>query len=167
MIVLEILALLCLGVIRPSLTSLEVKGHYDFEYTEPVTYYSLGWEEAIEKVNNFMNVHYNLEIVDDLGYSLESGEVFQILGLTTFYNNVKLVKQDSWSVMWTLTHELVHVKYQSINETWTNFKTWTLLHESNDEVLVNVARWNLHKQLNGSTSKEYDITWYCYNYLQT
>ena len=167
LIVIQFSAILYLLIIHPSLTSLEIKEHYHFEYDDKVTYYSLDKEEAIDKVNNLMRVHYNLEIVESLGYTLENGIAFQISGMTSLYNRVQIIEQGSWQTMWVLTHELVHVKYQSKNETWTNFKAWVLLYESGDDVLINVAKWQLYEQLTKRQAKGYDITWYCYEYLYT
>ena len=124
------------------------------------TVYDLSMKDAIKIVDDFMDVHYSLEIVEDNGKFLGRN-----LCCTTY---IQIVEQSGWETLWTLTHELVHYKYQSSNETFTNFKTWQLLYESGINILVSRAKYEAYCQctLGYFKNTQYDITWYIVEYLE-
>ena len=124
------------------------------------TVYDLSMKDAIKIVDDFMDVHYTLNIVDKSNDYL--GRNF---GCSTY---IEIAIQSGWETLWTLTHELVHYKYQSSNETFTNFKTWQLLYESSVPILVARAKYEAYDQceLGGFKNTEYDISWYIVNYLE-
>ena len=64
-----------------------------------------------------------------------------------------------------LTHELVHIKYQTGNETWTSFKTFVVLYESKSIILQNVALYYAQQQLSGMYIDDYDCSYYIAEYL--
>lgn len=73
---------------------------------------------------------------------------------------------DNVTYAYTLAHELVHVKYQTGNETWVTFKAFTLLFESGCKPLQEVALQFAEEQLNGEIfSNEYDCSYYIFEYL--
>ena len=163
-IIMTILILLnfYIWVFLPNYNTLELKPHIykSFDSSFKKVDYSVTMDEAIVIVDNFMKVHYTLEIVEDNGKFLGRN-----LCCTTY---IQIVEQSGWETLWTLTHELVHYKYQSSNETFTNFKTWQLLYESGVSILVARAKYEAYDQgeLGGSKNTEYDISWYIVNYLE-
>lgn len=65
-----------------------------------------------------------------------------------------------------LAHELTHVKYQTVDDTWVNFKTFKVLYESGSEPLKSIALQFAQRQFDGCYEGEYDCAYYIYEYLQ-
>ena len=149
-------------VFLPNYNTLELKPHIykSFDSSFKKVDYSVTMDEAIVIIDDFMRVHYTLEIVEPNDKFLGRN-----LCCTTY---IQIVEQSGWETLWTLTHELIHYKYQSSNETFTNFKTWQLLYESKIDILVNRAKYEAYCQctLGYFKNTQYDITWYIVEYLE-
>ena len=66
----------------------------------------------------------------------------------------------------TYAHELTHVKYQTVDDTWVNFKTFKVLYESGSEPLRQIALQFADEQFRGCYDGNYDCAYYIYEYLQ-
>lgn len=83
---------------------------------------------------------------------------------------IRLVKIEAdlcnYSYAYTLAHELVHVKYQTGNETWTSYKSFIILYESGSSALRHIALLYAQDQLGGLyEGTEYDCSYYIADYL--
>lgn len=158
-----IVFLLCLYIIffLPNYNKLEQKPHTEmtFDNSFKVTY-DLSMDEAIQIVDDFMQIHYTLDIVEKNDEFLGRN-----LCCTTY---IQLTEQSGWDVLWVLTHELVHYKYQTSNETFTDFKTWQLLYESGMPILEDRAKYEAYCQCELGYYKDtkYDVSWYIVKYLK-
>jgi len=65
------------------------------------------------------------------------------------------------------THELVHIKYESYDETFTAFKTFVELYESGNEELMNVSYIYAQSVMDGCyVGTDYDCGYYIVEYLK-
>lgn len=66
----------------------------------------------------------------------------------------------------TYTHELTHLKYCTLNETWVSYKTFKTLYESGNAELRYVALNYANEVLSGSwQGTDYDCGYYILKYL--
>lgn len=66
----------------------------------------------------------------------------------------------------TYTHELTHLKYCTLNETWVSYKTFKTLYESGNAELRYVALNYANEVLAGGyEGTDYDCGWYILKYL--
>ena len=132
---------------------------------EPIEYNvvidkQLTQEEAIERVNKHLNIKYTLKWRNN-GYPA---------GQALLYVNVVYLQEDMhWiDLIYTLSHELCHIKYYSANETYVEFMTFRELYESDDEVLHFVGEYLItyHCEYRALAKTEYDIGYYILKYLE-
>ena len=67
---------------------------------------------------------------------------------------------------WVFTHEVMHIKRFSANETYVCFETFKFLYESENDYLHNAGVRYGTRQLNGYYHGEYDCSGYIINYLK-
>lgn len=143
------------------------KNSYEVIDTEPIEYYPskekehISVEQAVELVNNHFKINYTLKF-DSLQSSGLLGKTMPIINVVTIDNNLS-----GWEVISTLTHELCHIKYYTISETFTEFKTFVELYESNNSILKNRAEWLVYEHCVKQYRKytDYDCSWYIIDYL--
>lgn len=70
--------------------------------------------------------------------------------------------------IWTLAHEMIHLKHLTSNETWTNFETFKLLYNSEESEFRAVACIFGNRYLTNFywNNREYNIGYYIKNWLQ-
>ena len=73
---------------------------------------------------------------------------------------------DIKNYIFTLAHELVHIKYITECERFTNFQTFKVLYESNIPELQYVALWYAKKDMAGKIHYEYSCWGYISEYLE-
>ena len=121
---------------------------------------SLTTQEAIEHVNNHFNINYTLRWRNN-GYP--AGQTYLIV------NIVYLQEGMDWiDTVWTLAHELCHIKYYSANETYVEYMTFKELYESDDEYLhlVGECMITLHCEFRCNRETQYDVGYYILKYLE-
>lgn len=118
-------------------------------------------KQAIEIVNEHFNINYTLKFED----MQENG----LLGKATFIFNIVRIDNDisGWEVLYVLTHELCHLKYYTINETFTEYMAFVELYESDNEIMHNRGEWMAREQVyyRKKLNTEYDCAWYIRQYL--
>lgn len=67
---------------------------------------------------------------------------------------------------YVLAHELTHLKYRVGNESWVSFKAFTILYESENEILQNSALYYADKVMSGWFGEDYNIGYYILEYLE-
>lgn len=82
-------------------------------------------------------------------------------------NNVVLDK-DLSVLFYTfcLTHELMHIKYKSLDERFCNFKAWQTLYESDNGYFRNVAMYFANLDLHGGFDYDYQFAGHVELYLR-
>lgn len=118
-------------------------------------------DEAIALIDNLFGINYTLKW-GDLKKDGLLGTSKVIINVVTLDNTLT-----GWDILYTLTHELCHIKYYTSNETYTEFRTFVELYESNNDVLKNRAEWLIYEQcvLKTRYGTEYDSSWYIIDYL--
>lgn len=118
-------------------------------------------EDALDLCTDLVSNEYNIVFVDDLKGAL---------GLSHIITKTAYIKngQSGWQLLETITHELVHLKYFSVNETYTQFMTFKLLYESDNEILHNKGKEIAIDQCENYAhfNTNYDCSWYIVNYLK-
>lgn len=109
--------------------------------------------------NLFPNCKYILRC-KDLGYGI-CGVSYIMLKLVYMDTNLSL---ESYAI--TLTHELVHINYFTVNERFTTFKAFQILYESGNEYLKNVALAYADSDIKGHMPYEYSCGGYIEDYLK-
>lgn len=90
-------------------------------------------------------------------------------GVSSPFTRVVIVDKDIDVATYIIayTHELIHVKYQTVNERYTAYKTFLVLYESGNKTLKQVAMYYAKEQLNGQfEGTDYDCSWYIDKYLK-
>ena len=124
----------------------------------------------ISKINTVTGIkYYNLEILDNLGYTIVNNTMYELDGIAYKNSNtIKIRSDDGWHILFTLCHEIHHLLYPYANELYVEYHSWKLLYESNDIILKDRAIYELHKQLKlfDNIANDYNITAMCYKYLK-
>lgn len=68
--------------------------------------------------------------------------------------------------IFSFTHELMHLKYNTACERFINLQAFKTLYESNDPTLRYCALWYAHRDMNGWITKEYSCWGYIKDYLE-
>lgn len=139
---------------------LEVKA-YRYQYLEvPQIEINLSKKECKRLVDDLYNFpHLYFEISRDEG---------RTLGHTIFIPPIAIMNKHLQGQEFIIhyAHELTHSKYLTQNETWVTFKTFTLLYESDNEVLHNsgllYAKWIVE---GGYAGTDYDCGYYILEYF--
>ena len=117
-------------------------------------------EEIVESVNKHFGIRYTLYWVEN----------YKFMGLTNiFFRTVRLKNElNPVEVGVTLAHELCHIKYYSINETYVEFMAFRELYESDEPLLKNCANSMILSHCKYRTRKntKYDIGYYILKYLE-
>lgn len=150
--------------------------YFRFHHHLPYKYADLGnisWEvvqsnktreeirEDINKLVNITNDDYTLEEKYLLDDNMTAGKAFLISRV--IYIDPRL---DDANYVMTLTHELVHIKYRSGDERFTQYTAWTLLYTSNNSYFTNIALWQAYVDNAGLINREYSITGYIEKYFK-
>lgn len=119
-------------------------------------------EKAVELVNEHFNINYTLKF-ENLRQNGMSGNATLILNIVRLDKNL-----NGWEVLATLTHELCHIKYYTINETFTEYMSFVELYESDNDILKNRANWLIYEHCTLQIYKhtKYDCGWYILEYLK-
>lgn len=140
-------------------------------------------QSTLEKINNIENPHIDYtrkEIKQIVSSNLKFKNYIYIeadnfsdgrLGRALVPLNSIIVKpnisdKEEYAIM--LTHELIHLKYHTTNETFTQFMTFKHLYESNNEYLKYASKILALDIFNGeySHAKQYDCGYYIIKYLE-
>ncbi len=104
--------------------------------------------------------------VDDFNINAKgkvfAGKALQLIRTVVIANKYT---QDSVYYTYVFAHELMHIKTMSGNERYVEFETIKALYESGDEMLIDVAKWAIQRQLSSNAFKDYDCLAYLYDYL--
>ena len=118
-------------------------------------------EEAINIVNKHFNYPYIL-IKTDLDSST-SGKAIPVL-------NIIFLEKDlsGWETLSTLTHEICHLKYYTVNETYTEYMTFVELFESKNKFMNLRANYMIHRHcvFKKYVDINYDCSYYILEYLK-
>ena len=91
-------------------------------------------------------------------------------GLTSIPTHTVMVLKNlnNMEYVETLTHEIIHLKYCTSNETFTNFMTFKYLYESDNQYLKFASREMAMNILydDYSSAKQYDCGYYIIKYLE-
>lgn len=109
--------------------------------------------------NLFSNCKYILQY-KDLKYGV-AGVSYIMLKLVYIDTNLSL---EDYAI--TLTHELVHINFFTVNERFTTFKTFQILYESGNEYFKNVALAYADSDIKGYMPFEYSCGGYIEDYLK-
>ena len=157
-------------------TEHKVYNYLNNELNNPYTY----------QENNKLILRKELEELTNVNFYIYKGidkstiDNGQHLGITNFqFRYIKVAeKLSSCNYIWTLTHELLHLKYYNSNEMWTNFMTFKVLYESNNNDFERVAIVYGYRYVSAHTRntddeiintntpyQDYDISYYIIDYL--
>lgn len=139
---------------------LSIQQNTYYNYAQQVDIIDLTQQQAIEMIKaEFKLKLFNLTVVDNLNGA--NGKTCIVTRMIT------IEKMSGWQTLWVLAHEMTHLKYVTKNETWTNFKTWQTLYESNNKVLKQRAEYAIKEYCQNGYLKntEYDISYYIVKYL--
>lgn len=128
--------------------------NYAHEPKESKQYYK---EQIDELFNNPLYI-YTEKSVQSKGYY---GKAYIIPRIVILDKSI-----DIKNYIFTLAHELVHIKYITECERFTNFQTFKVLYESNIPDLQYVALWYAKKDMAGKIHYEYSCWAYIYEYLK-
>lgn len=153
---------------------ISIKFYFLFNHYLPYKYADLGnisWqyientqskEELRQEINKLLNIDgYILKEKHLLEYNNTSGKAF-ILSKVVYIDP----RLDDANFVMTLTHELVHIKYRSSNERFTQYIAWITLYTSDNRYFTNIALWQATLDNRGEVSKKYSITGYIAEYLK-
>ena len=139
---------------------------------KPKPYVSVKLEQPIDATRNVPKCELK-RLVDKLvgvpHFYAEKGERMQNWGYSQImFRRVVInshLKGEDYVI--TYTHELVHLKYWCENETYTSFKTFVALYESENVILRNVAERYAYSviTLGEFEGTEYDCGFYILRYL--
>lgn len=150
--------------------------YFKFHYYLPYKYANLGnitWEvvqsnktrdEMREDINKLVGITNNEYILEEkylLDNNMTAGKAFLISRV--IYIDPRL---DDANYVMTLTHELVHIKYRSGDERFTQYTAWTLLYTSNNSYFINIALWQACVDNAGLVSRPYSITGHIEKYFK-
>lgn len=117
-------------------------------------------EESITLVDSLFGINYNLCI----------RKTKDCDGRAYIYNNRVIIsdKISGYRFIETLAHELCHIKYYSVDETFVEYMTFVELYESRNRWLNNTAQWLAHQQcyLQRDKGTKYDVAFYINKYLE-
>lgn len=125
----------------------------NFDYEQ----YDLTQEQAVELCSSLVG-SYKIVWNNDVHYS-----GLAVIPLRYCFINKY---QTGWQLLETLTHEFVHLKYWAVNETFTQFMTFKLLYESDNEILHNKGKEIAIRQNNHEYYKPYECSWYVNKYFR-
>ena len=132
---------------------------------EPIDY-NLTWNNDItkEEVIKHVNDHFKIK------YFLHWKEHTDLNGLTFIYTHSVFLRKDMNPTQLgvTLAHELCHIKYWSANEAFVEFMAFKELYESNDTLLLYLAKYMIviHCDIRAYKNTAYDIGYQILNYLE-
>ena len=123
--------------------------------------YNLTQKEAISLVKEHVNYPANIFIRKEGKHRL-NGKVFILLQQVYMDDNLK-----DYEIIYVLTHELCHLKYNTYNETYVEFMTFKELYESDNPILKLRAEWMVyeHCTLEVKEGSKYDINYHIQKYL--
>lgn len=146
-----------------SIFSWRINGYYVLAYKEPTL-------TSIEyKIERPSDISYESlkESVDDLldynGYNFKFGYLYgDVYGKCNIFSKDIIIKNNiSYEFfVFSLTHEIIHLKYFTLNERFVNYNAFKVLYESNNEYFKNVALYFANRDLNGDFTREYSFVGY-------
>ena len=116
--------------------------------------------EIKEMIDCIYNVDYKYQEVGFLNSNVlgKSNIDKKVLKIVPYINEIEYI--------WVLSHELVHIKYQTANETFTEYTSIITLYESNNilfqKVALNRAKFIISGAYQGT---EYDCGYYLLEYF--
>ena len=141
--------------------SLEYKQSFAYipheEYVEP----QLSNDEAIELINKLNNKTFKVEFVENTDYD------GQVTLFALFDNTIRINKEildNPCRFVWAYAHETIHATRFCLDERKTQYLTFVLLYESENEYFKQVALNQASNMIN-NIYKEYDATYYIAEYL--
>lgn len=121
----------------------------------------LNWNEEIikEEIDKLTNVNYSLSKKD------LPGNVLGKANLITFHIDIEFgLSLEMYT--FTLTHEITHLKYYTVDERFTNYYAWLILYESGIDYFKQVALAIADQDFRGLTYYEYSCAGYIEEYLR-
>lgn len=119
-------------------------------------------DKSIELVNSMFNINYSLSFAD-----LKS---IGLLGMAHVTTRQVVIDNtlSGWDILYTLTHELCHIKYYTSNEAYTEYMTFINLYENSNNILHLRGEWVAYEQCTLQLRKntEYDCSYYILKYLK-
>lgn len=146
-----------------------VNNHKDFKVIncEKVYYSCPKSPQEIDKkeVYNIINNHFNMIYLvkeDDCISKGKYGYCYPIIRYIHIDSTI-----NCWTMIYTLVHELCHIKYQSVNETYVTYMSFLELQKSNNEYMKYVYELLIYEQCTLKIYKntEYDIAYYIHQNL--
>lgn len=130
----------------------------DFTVPMPTEYdcYNISNEDAFDLVCSHFNIKCKI-VFEDLSSSNLYGYVKFLPYTIVLHNNL-----DSYQLITTLAHEFCHLKYFTLNETYTEYISYQELASSANTVLLNASKWLAYNQCTMRQYKDtpYDIAYY-------
>lgn len=122
------------------------------------------YAELKGECEDLLDQHFYIYIGKDHRLRNDTADGYCLMLFRTVVVNENMPKHN---YVYTLVHELIHLKYFNRNETWVNFETFKVLYESGNEFFVNSAKRVASVYLkNGCNEKEYDISGQVIEYLK-
>lgn len=135
------------------------------EYTWTKLEYNIirpyNWDEerVREEIDKLLDVNYSL-LRKDL-----PGNILGKANLITFHIDIE-PNLSLEMYTFTLTHEITHLKYYTVNERFTNYYAWLILYESGIDYFKQVALAIADQDFRGLTYYDYSCAGYIEEYLR-
>ena len=144
-----------------AMTDMKVMNYDRFHVQVEEIEYSLTKKEAKQLVKDLYNTpHIYIETSNINEYSYANS--FIMARVVRIKPNLSIL-----DYVFSYAHELTHIKYQTADETYTMFKTFTTLYESGNEELQNIAlRYAQNIIEGGYLDTEYDCGYYILEYFK-
>ena len=131
---------------------------YDFGFELVIL--DITQEQAVELASECVGLNdFTIEYTNDL----KSG----VVGNSNLLTHRIKIKESliPFQQLPVLVHEMVHIKYYTVNERFTEFTTFKLMYESENEILHEAGR-QYAQTLCSKDWGEYDCSWYIMKYLE-
>lgn len=143
-------------------------GEFPLELCD-VEYYDITQDELRMLIEKEITKHYIYRVDDskqEEWTDATSNWFIRTVWMRSKYDNVYVYGS-------ALAHELVHIKYVTINEAWVEFQTFKILYESDYKILHDLGKYYGLQILNHrysehyeTTDWQYDVSGHVINYLK-
>ena len=110
------------------------KPYINYNIEQDTKYFDITKEQAIQLASETVELRYfTLNFTEDLGKN--------ILGNCNIYtSHINVLNSlNGYQLLPVLVHEMVHSKYYTLNERFTEFTTFKLMYESDNEIVHNAG----------------------------
>ena len=136
------------------------KEYIPYQLPEVAQYFEITQEQAIALAKECVGISsFKIVFTDKLADN--------VLGNTNIFTRKINIREtlDPFYQLGVIVHEMVHIKYYTANERFTEFKTFQLMYESNNEIVHNVGIW-YGQNICDNYSGEYDCSYFIVDYFQ-